>query len=95
MEDLKTIDKIMEVVTENLSLSADICKEYGFEQTEDYLRKALVCLADAKITKEFEQSQKIELEQIANAINLQFTANEASELIKEFNNIESEESNGC
>lgn len=64
MENNETIDKIMATVKENLELSADICREYGYVQTEKYLRNALHALADAKVTKELEESQKLELKDI-------------------------------
>lgn len=102
MEDIKTIDKIMETVKENLELSADICSEYGYFSTENYLRKALVCLADARITKEFEESQKIEQEQIKKAleektdksiemVNPQLTVDEAIETMNKLNQVENDD----
>ena len=107
MEDSKTIEKIMKIVEENLELSVKICYTYGFISTGDALNKALLALADAKVTREYEQSQRIELQQQQqqiderlkeqNTVNepIDLTPEEADELMAKFGQPESEESNGC
>lgn len=102
MEDSNKIDKIMKVVKENLELSVSICLEYGFIGTADHIEKALYALADAKVTKELEQSQKIDLEKIKelreqqeptkdNPLESQISAEEAKQLVHKFANIANED----